>query len=570
MDAISEIKEKLNIIDIISPYVMLRKRGSNWFGLCPFHNEKTGSFSVNEDRGYFHCFGCGESGDIFSFIQKKEHVDFKEALEILAKQANIDISKNVYDAKDKNEKSKLVEINEVAQKFFSWILKEHKIGVRGRNYVKKRKILKDAQDVFLLGYAPTGNDNLYKILKKRDYTDQDILDSGVCVKRENSNYITDKFRGRLMFPTQNTSDHVVGFSGRYIPVENPKFEPPKYLNTGETRIFNKGKLLYGFSQAKDEILAKGFVIISEGQINIISSFQVGIKNIVASMGTALTPDQLKLLSRYTKNLYLCFDSDNAGQVALVRGIKLALQQDFNIRVVVLQKGSDPDEEISNDVELWKLDIANAIDAIDFLIETAKKDYKTIDDTNNVLEKFIEIYNACVNPVTKEILVQKLSNEFGISDDSLNEYFSTKKAKEIIPILKVQNIPSPSVLLSSHDAEEYTLALICQNYDVLKKGLNTDYVVFFEKNEDLYLALCEKNIDDILGTNVYDDLISTLLTKNLPDMKDLPNAFNECINTLRNIFVKKSIDELKKELLQSTDSEQEQILQQINELVQSRR
>ncbi|MEI7603832.1 MAG: DNA primase [bacterium] len=567
MDVVSEIKDKLNIIDVISPYSMLRKRGSNWFGLCPFHNEKTASFSVNEERGFYHCFGCGESGDIFSFVEKLEHTDFKGALEILAKQANVDISKSILDNKYNEKKNKLIEINELAQKFFSWILKENSTGNRGRVYVKSRGITQESIDEYQIGYAPTGFDNLYKMLVKKGYTDQDIIDSGVCIRTQKGDKIIDKFRGRLMFPIQNISGNVVGFSGRHIPLKNPKFEPPKYLNTGETTIFNKGKILYGFNQAKEEIVQKGYVILSEGQMNIISSYQVNVKNIVASMGTALTPEQLKLISRYTKNLYFCFDNDKAGQAALVRGIKLALNQDFALRVVILREGSDPDEEIKKDSDRWILDVDEAEDALDFIIKEYKKQYHSIDDKRVVLQNFVEIFTSCINPITRDVLVQKLSSEFNLSEETLLEYFAQKSDVKIIPKV-VKESPVPSKEIESNDIEEYVLALICQNYDNLKEYLSLEHRPYFENNKIIFEKLLSDDLEKIIEEPEIGKYIEELLTKNLPNNEDVVSTFLDCLKLMKIKHVKKQVLILKERLVASDEDEQDTILREIENLTRN--
>lgn len=566
MDVVEEVKEKLNIVEIISPYVTLRKRGSNWFGLCPFHNEKSGSFSVNEDRGFFHCFGCGESGDIFTFIQKVEHVDFRESLEMLAKKANVDLSKSVIDKKYTEKKNIYLQINELTKNFYLWMLQKHELGERGREYVKKRKIKESAIEKYQLGYAPTGETNLYHMMQKKGYANQQLIDSGVCIRRERDNKIIDKFRGRLMFPILDNLGRTVGFSGRHIPVPKETYSPPKYLNTGETSIFLKGKILYGFYQAVDEIMQKGFVILSEGQMNIVSSFQTGVKNIVASMGTALTVDHLKFLSRYTKNLYLCFDNDGAGHTAMLRSSKMALKQDFNIRVIRLRFGSDPDEEIQKDEDAWRSDIELAQELFDYLIDEAKRTYKGIDDKNRILGDFVEIYHSCVNPIMREVLVQKLSNDFDVTMDTLMEFFATRKTEAVE--VKIATLPTPSHSLSVNDIEEFTLAIIVQNYDTLHDQMQPEHSIFFQSYETIYEKLHDESLDKVLQDENLKQIVESLLAKNLPETEDIIDAYADCIRRLKTDFVKRLIATLKDELSFADETRQSEILKEIDELVHS--
>lgn len=568
MDVVSEIKEKLNIVDVISSYVTLRKRGSNWFGLCPFHGEKTASFSVNEERGFYHCFGCGESGDIFSFMEKVEHIDFRSALEMLGKQAHVDISQGTYDNKDSQKKDKLVEINEFTQKFYTWILKEHESGQIGRDYLKKRKIKEKSIDIFKLGYAPSSETLLYKKLIDRGFTEQEIIEAGVCTVRERDGKVIDKFRNRLMFPIENISGKTVGFSGRYIPTkkEIPNFTPPKYLNTADTPIFNKGKLFYGFNQAKEEIIEKDAIILSEGQVNIIASYQVKEKNIIASMGTALTSDHLKFLSRYTKNIYFCYDNDNAGQNALYKSSKLALIQDFSINVISLQKGSDPDDEIKEYEDLWHSDIKLAKNVFDHFIDKYKEMYKNNNDKNKVLENFVDLFVSCTNPVTKDLLLEKLSGALDLSKDILIEYFAQRSTS--INIAPAHVMPTPNMSMSSNNIEEYALALLIQNYELLKQYLDPEYILYFPQNETLYDKLLQEDLNILLQDNDVKDKIGMLLAQNLPHTEHIEKAFQESIKTLKKMYIKYQIKGLKEELSFADEKKQEEILGQIEELIRS--
>ena len=298
MDQINEIKQKLDIVDVINPYVSLTKSGKNYKGVCPFHSENTPSFMVSQDLQLFKCFGCGEGGDIFKFIQKIEGVDFHQSLEILAEKAGVTLEKSSYDKEADNRKV-LLEINHLAALFFQFILLKHPLGKPALEYVKKKRKMDDETiRNFGVGYALDSWDTLYRALSKKGDTAKDIVDAGLAVARSNGSGHIDKFRDRIMFPLVDINGKVVGFTGRTISNKEPK-----YLNTSSTPIFNKSTFLFCMDKAKVHIKKAGAIVV-EGQMDALTSHQFGISNVVASGGTSLTTGQLKVLSRYTTDLIL--------------------------------------------------------------------------------------------------------------------------------------------------------------------------------------------------------------------------------------------------------------------------
>ena len=339
---IEEIRSAANIVDIISEFINLRKRGKNFIGLCPFHNEKTPSFTVSEDKQIFNCFGCHSGGNVFKFLMDYEKISFIEAVKSVAERLGIQVE---YDDQQSPEKQSeleiLYDVNDLAAKYFSNILQTEPEGENGRKYFHQRKITKQTMRAFGLGYAPSKRDAFIEYAKNRIDLDK-ALQLGL-IGKGNEGHLFDKFSGRIIFPIYSPNGRVVGFGGRIL--EKNEYAA-KYLNSPESIIYTKGKILYGLSYAKDEIRRLNKVIMVEGYMDLISLFQNGIKNVVAVSGTALTEDQVILLSRFSKNIVLLFDADIAGVKASMRSIEILLRKDFEIKIASLPKGEDPDSYVN--------------------------------------------------------------------------------------------------------------------------------------------------------------------------------------------------------------------------------
>ena len=339
---IEEIRSASNIVDIISEFISLRKRGKNFIGLCPFHNEKTPSFTVSEDKQIFYCFGCHTGGNVFKFLMDYEKISFIEAVKSIAEKLGIQIEYEDQQSPEKqSELEILYDVNDLAAKYFSNILLNEPEGEIGRKYFHQRKIKTQTLRAFGLGYSPAKRDAFIEYAKNRIDLDKALLLG--LVGKGNEGHLFDKFSGRIIFPIDSPNGRVVGFGGRIL--EKNEYAA-KYLNSPESVIYSKGKLLYGLSHAKDEIRRLNKVIMVEGYMDLISLSQNGVKNVVAVSGTALTEDQVSLLSRYTKNIVLLFDADFAGVKASMRSIEILLRKDFEIRIASLPKGEDPDSYIN--------------------------------------------------------------------------------------------------------------------------------------------------------------------------------------------------------------------------------
>ncbi|MEW6196446.1 MAG: DNA primase [Bacteroidota bacterium] len=339
---IEEIRITADIVDIVSGYVQLRKRGKNYIGLCPFHQEKTPSFTVSEDKQIYHCFGCGNGGNVFKFLMEFKNISFVEAVEEIADHLGIKIS---YDSGTsgelQNELETFYEINLMAARYFSDILLKSSDGEEAREYLKNRNIKPQTQRTFGIGFAPYGWDNFLQYAKENKIDLTNTQQLGLIDLNDKGEYY-DKFRGRVIFPIFSPNGRVIAFGGRTLEKRD---DIAKYLNSPESQIYSKRRSLYGLFHSKDEIRKLDRAILVEGYMDLVSLFQAGVKNVVASSGTSLTEEQVQLLSRFTKNIIILFDADAAGQKAALRSIEILLKQDFEVKVITLPSGEDPDSFI---------------------------------------------------------------------------------------------------------------------------------------------------------------------------------------------------------------------------------
>lgn len=424
-----EIKSRLNIVDVVGDYVRLNKAGSNWKGLCPFHNEKSPSFMVSEEKQICHCFGCGKGGDIFTFFMEIEGVEFREALKNLAERAGVQLSSYSKGDFKKNEKQdRTLEILELATRFYEKQLWEGAGKEKKLNYLYNRGLKDGVIKDFRLGYAPDGWRNMLDFLLKKNYKIDEIIKTGLVVEKkggfndnfENSNNINasnfyDRFRERIMFPVTNTMGRVVGYSARVSPGGDES--QAKYVNTPETEIYKKGKLLYGIDKAKINMKQQDEVLIVEGNMDVIASHQAGIGNVVAVSGTALTVDQLNILKRYTRNLKLFFDMDDAGQLAARKSSDLALKNDFSVFVVEVSGGKDAADLVKDNPDNFVEEIKEAKVVAEYFIDKAINQY----DKNNpegkkkILEDIARLIASFSNDVDRDFWTRELSQKIDVRE-----------------------------------------------------------------------------------------------------------------------------------------------------------
>jgi len=362
------IRERVSLVDLVSSYTKLKKAGSRYAGLCPFHGDKDPSFSVNEDLKLWHCFGCKRGGDIFSFVMEIENVDFNEAIEMLARRAGITLTpERPVDRKKKEKKDRIRTINELATKYFFKVLTSSKHGEKFLQYLEERNVSKEQIRSFKLGAAFESWDNLLNTLGKKGFSPAEIASAGLAIRRERGDGFYDRFRNRLIFPLFNVVGDVVGFAGRAYGDDMPK-----YLNTPETPLFDKSRLLYGLDRAKRHLESAG-AIITEGYMDVIALHGAGLENAVASMGTALTGAHVDLLRRYTSSVTLSYDSDFAGDSASMRGIEMLVRAEMDVRVVSLPEGEDPDSVVQKGGrEAFEEYLDGAADYFDFFLSTHRR------------------------------------------------------------------------------------------------------------------------------------------------------------------------------------------------------
>ncbi|MFQ5906273.1 MAG: DNA primase, partial [bacterium] len=463
---IERVREATDLVGLLSQYLSLKKAGRNYTSLCPFHSEKKPSFYISPERQIYHCFGCGAGGNVYTFLMEMEKVSFPEAVRILANRAGIRLEE--LDAKA-GPREALYRANEFADNFYHGTLMERESGKKGRNYVKKRGFGRDLIEKFHLGYSPPSWDGLKETAKS--VPEEVLIRAGLLVKSENGRTY-DRFRDRLMFPIRNISGRVIGFGGRSVGDSTPK-----YMNSPDTELYRKGKTLYGLWEAKQEIRRNGKAVIVEGYTDLLSLWSLGVRGIVASLGTALTEDQAKLLSRYAETVVILFDADTAGNEAAVRSLDTLLEYGLDVSVVSLPAGYDPDSFArEKGGEAAKALIDSASNFLDFKLLHLKKKY----DISKVNTKALAIREIASSisrirdPLKRQLWTRELSQKFSIPEGVLIRTMPRGALEE--------DLPEVSILPPTPEHTELRLL-----------GF------MLADNESLNLVRNSLTIDDFLGT-----------------------------------------------------------------------
>lgn len=455
-----EIKERLSITEVVSNYLKLEKAGVNLRARCPFHTEKTASFYVSPGRNSFHCFGCGRSGDIFTFTELIEGMSFSDALQKLAERAGVKIVRG-YSKDTDSSKKILTRINEEAVIYFEKNLETNK---EAMDYLLSRGLTNETIKKFRLGFAINSWDGALKNLRSKGYKDEDLISSGVIAKTEKG--LIDRFRSRIIFPLIDISGSVVGFSSRIFPADR---EGPKYVNSPETLVFHKSKFLFGLNDARQEILKKGQVIIVEGQMDLMMAHQVGAINTVAVSGTALTDSHLSMLKRFTNEVVYSFDSDDAGRKAAIRAFKISFENELLPKSVILDDGLDPADMAKNDKEKLLEAFKSAIPAIEWIIKTNKTDPKSQSFLSVIKEEVLPVVAKIQSNIDKDYAVKMVSEILGVREESVRddlqkvrdvEFRQVYEEEKIIPYVSpptiqeiiIDKIIGIVLLLNEKDAE----------------------------------------------------------------------------------------------------------------------
>ncbi len=414
-----EVRKAADIVEVIGQYVQLKKRGQNYIGLCPFHSEKSPSFTVNQNKQIYHCFGCGRGGDIFAFWMEYHNVAFPQSLEDLAERYNIPLrrDRNVFAEKKKTElKEQLFKINNLAGSYFHTMLVKSADGKPGRDYFSQRKISQEIIARFQLGYVPDKWDGLVNYFKSKNLSLEKAAKAGLLIPRKNGNYY-DRFRGRIIFPIFDLNNHVIGFGGRILDDSLPK-----YINTPETPIYHKGYSLYGLDSAFKDIREKGLAIIVEGYMDVLALRQHGISNVVASLGTALTSDQIRRLKGYTKDVIALFDPDDAGREAALKSFPLFVSEGISSKVLVLPQGEDPDSFVNrHGSDTFREMLKKATPIFDFYLDQVmEKIDPGVDGQIKLLGEVLPIFMDLEQGATRSLYVQRFAERTGINENTVRE------------------------------------------------------------------------------------------------------------------------------------------------------
>ncbi len=447
------IKDKLDIVDIIGEYVQLKPAGINHKGLCPFHREKTPSFMASRERKSWHCFGCQKGGDVFTFVQEIEGMEFIEALKFLAQRAGVELTGNVSNDLEKSQKNRLKDVMKEAARFYHEFLVRMTGAADARAYLKTRGLKDETIAAWQIGFIPDQWDLLTQYLLKKGVSIDDLVASGLTIKRDGANAASgrgfyDRFRGRIMFPIRDLHGIVVGFTGRVlVETEN---SGGKYVNTPETPLYHKSQVLFGLDKAKSEIRHADLAVLAEGQMDVIACHEAGMGNVIAASGTALTDEQIVLMSRYTKNIAMAFDADAAGESAAKRGIDLAHERGMRIKIIQIPegKGKDPDECIRNNGDVWTQAVKDATDVMNWYIERAFANKNLSDPVtkqkiaDTLLPEILRIPYAVEQDHWLEVIASRLRVDKLVLREDLKKIKPKTATKRDEPASQTGNTPAP--------------------------------------------------------------------------------------------------------------------------------
>lgn len=423
MSQSDDIKARLDIVEVIREYIPVKAVGANFQALCPFHHEKTPSFVISPDKQIWHCFGCAKGGDVFAFVMEMESLGFRETLRQLAPKAGIVLREE--SSQSYSHRNRLLDILDLATKYFAFQLEKDPLGLSCREYLKNRGLKEETIKDWRLGYSQE-NSGLIAFLKTRPklgkkYSDEEIFLAGLSLKKDDGRYY-ERFRGRIMFPIWDLNDNVVAFTARVNPSKEATERLGKYINSPQGELYDKSKILFGLNKAKRSLKKEDLAIIVEGQMDAISAHQAGFTNTVASSGTALSSEQLKLVKRFSSNIVLAFDMDVAGQLAAERGFKEAFSQDFNVKVIVLPQGKDPDESLRNNPHDFAIALEQAPSVAEYYFHKLKSelDLSGIEGKTKLKNKMLEFLTQVKNNVEKSHWLKVLNEEIGTREEELRE------------------------------------------------------------------------------------------------------------------------------------------------------
>ena len=532
-EVIEEVRSKNDIVDVISGYVRLQKKGANYVGLCPFHNEKTGSFSVSRSKQMFYCFGCHEGGNVITFIMKYENATFSEALEKLADRASITLPKYELSEEQKKKAGKknlLLEINKEAARYFYYQLRGNS-GKHGMDYFLKRQLSEETINAFGLGFALPFSDDLVKYLKSKYYKDADIIEAGLASFDEKRG-LHDKFWNRVMFPIQDINHRVIGFGGRVMGEGEPK-----YLNSPETPVFDKSRNLFGLNFARSS--KKDYLILCEGYMDVIAMHQAGFKEAVASLGTAFTSGQANLLKRFCNSVILSYDSDGAGTSAALRAIGILREVDLNAKVLDLKPYKDPDEFIKNlGREAFEERIKTAKNSFFFEIEVLERgfDIKDPQEKTTFYREMAKKICGFADEVERNNYIDAVCERYNISADAMKRMVISYAASGIVrPEQTIKSgVKKADPAEGRKQAQRLLITWISEERDIFDKI--SEYISPSDFTEELYRKVAERMFDSFNKDEPFEAASLVSLTQDEDEQKEIARLFNTKLTGLNGLPV----------------------------------
>lgn len=584
-DFINEVRNSVNIVDVISQYVSLEKKGKDYIGLCPFHQEKTPSFTVNEEKQFFKCFGCGKGGNVYKFLMYKDNLTFPESVEQVANFAHISMPSGYSNHQTNSNLTPVMKINQDAADFYHRVLVTTRAGERGMAYAKKRELDKKTIDHFGIGYAPQQENLLLLYLRGKNYQDDDLVKSGLFIQSK-SGELYDRFRDRLMFPLSDESGRVIAFSGRRL--SNDKTEA-KYMNSPETEIFTKSKLLFHFAEAKKAAREEKHLVLYEGYMDVIAAYKAGVKSGIASMGTSLTDEQVYMMRRNNRNIIINYDGDNPGVHAAERAVQMFKQAGgFNIGVVVLPEGLDPDEYVKKYGEdKYYSEVKGALSATDFLLKRLAKKFNLNNDLDriNYLNEAVKEISNISDPVQQDLYLRKIADENKVSFEALkanllHEVKCNRRANRhkngdpyVDKTRPVVDLPTQDKNATAVDPVQLRLLYLFLKSDQAREYLLARHFLFpskeFAQLEELWLKFIETHENPTVG-DFYDFIPEQLQgIIESAELAEMPEDFDDHeiddqIQMLEKRKINLQLDKLMKKI---KDAERKQDSEQILVLTQ---
>lgn len=524
---IEEIKNKLDVVDVVGSYIKLTKTGINYRGVCPFHKEKSPSFFVSPTRQMWHCFGCGLGHSVFDFVMKIEGIEFGDALRILAKRAGVELKHSHTDLKLKTERQRLYEVCELSCSFFEKQLEASVVGREAKEYLLKRGIRNESIKKWRLGYSPDTWSGLSDYLIGKGYTRQEIVKAGLAIEKQGKQDSYDRFRGRIIFPIFDLNSQVIGFGARVFPAHGGSASGgkneviAKYINTPQTLLYDKSNLLYGLNFAKLFVRKNNQIVLTEGYTDTIMCHQAGFENTVATSGTALTQQHLSILKRYTDNLILAFDMDSAGQNATKRGIDLAQEKDFNIKVIETYGAKDPADIILENSAKWQEVLEKAKPIVDYYFDSAflKNDRSRPEGKREIAGAVLPVIKRIANKIEQAFWIQKLSQKLDIREELL----ISELEKINLPKIGDEKLGIKNSVGAKQDSrktmlEDKIISLLLKNPENINL-VEEQYQQFFSENTKNILQKIKEKGKDVFLDLEFKSFADTMALKAEVDYQD---------------------------------------------------